>query len=58
MKLSDAELRSLNFAKDITIAKLSADASTAPNAASGKEIGEMFTEIYKAILAIADKEDS
>ena len=55
MKLTSVEIRALNFAKDITIAKLSAGDTSASNAASGKEIGEMFTEIYEAILAIAEE---
>ena len=56
MKLTSAEIRALNFAKDITVAKLSAGDTSPSNAASGKEIGEMFTEIYKAIIAIAEED--
>lgn len=46
------DLTALNIARDITIAKLSAASPPAANKKTGEDIGEMFAEIYNAVLAV------
>lgn len=52
MTMSHDELNALRITKEIAIAKLSSGDPAPSNKASGAEIGDMFIEIYKAILSV------
>lgn len=56
MRLSSEQITALGFAKEITVAKLSQASPGSTNGESGKAIGDMFTEVYKAILIAMTEE--
>nr|WP_288829529.1 hypothetical protein [uncultured Clostridium sp.] len=45
----------MQYAKEITISKLSQSAPNVSNEAAGKEIGKMYEAIYNKIYEIASK---
>ncbi len=52
------EPTALNIAKEITVAKLSTASPPGTNKKIGEDIGEMFAEIYNAVLAVmSDSEE-
>ena len=55
--MTSLELKAFEAAKEITIAKLSSSAPSTSGTAAGKEIGDMFTEIYKAVKAVTDSKE-
>lgn len=52
MAMNHDELNAFLTAKEIAIAKLSSSEPASSNKMSGAEIGDMFIEIYKAILSV------
>ena len=52
MAINHDELNAFLTAKEIAIAKLSSSEPAPSNKMSGAEIGDMFIEIYKAILSV------
>lgn len=54
--MSNKEL-AMQYAKEITIAKLSTTAPTQTNGDMGKNIGNMYEAIYNKIYEIASKEE-
>lgn len=52
MAMNNDQLNAFLTAKEIAIAKLSSSEPAPSNKMSGAEIGDMFIEIYKAILSV------
>ena len=50
-----AKFKSLEFAKEITVAAVSNAANIYPNADSGKDAADFFDEIFKKINETAEK---
>lgn len=52
----DKDLEAIKIAKEITIARLQNIEAPTVNSVVGTGIGEMFTEIHKAVKAVMDSE--
>lgn len=52
----DKDFEAIKIAKEITIARLQSIEGSTVNLVVGTNIGEMFTEIHKAVKAVMDSE--
>lgn len=58
MKEQVYNITALDIAREITVAKLSTASPPGTNKKIGEDIGEMFAEIYNAVLAVmSDSEE-